>query len=149
MSKHRSLHDSYALSPVSMNDACRGGAARDSMTVSPVSPVSVSGLAGVTAWRDAYLESGAASHETRAAFLAIARERGLTVSQRAGLLMARDASGRVVGFLDTYPRDGTPDRPAPTTPCAGCGAQPAGTYHDGSPRYRCGPHPVTYAEETR
>lgn len=28
----------------------------------------------------------------------------------------------------------------PITPCFTCGALPAGTYPDGSPRYSCGPH---------
>lgn len=105
-------------------------------------------MSALETWRDAYVESGSASAETRRAFRAMAAERGLTVQRRGSLLLARDAGGRVVGFLDTHPRDGSTGRAIPSTPCVGCGAAPVGTYHDGSPRYQCGPHPVTYAKET-
>lgn len=32
------------------------------------------------------------------------------------------------------------EKKLPDIPCATCGKPPTGTYHDGSPRYSCGPH---------
>lgn len=102
---------------------------------------------------DEYTEAG-----TTHRFEDWCRDAGFRYSRKGGFHLAHDESGRLVAAADVDPRTSEaarswtwrhghhPDephadrRPLPAKPCVTCHAAPVGTFHDGSPRYACGPH---------
>lgn len=91
--------------------------------------------AGLKDVLDAYMETGSASARFLVAFRAWAKTNTLKTSQRGGWRFAKDERGQIVAAASAR-APSSPD-PLPTRPCATCGAAPAGTFQDGSPRYRC------------
>jgi hypothetical protein len=79
---------------------------------------------------------------TRTAFMEMAAANDWSYEDRGGVLIAFDDHQRLAAAAYARGTDVDDLRPEriPTTPCATCGAAPVGTFHEGSPRYTCGPH---------
>ena len=63
----------------------------------------------------------------------VRRVKGVVTVSRAGRVIAAAAPTR-------HERPGQEPRPIVGEPCATCSAAPTSTFHDGSPKYDCGPH---------
>jgi hypothetical protein len=92
-----------------------------------------------------YMESG---HVLDEQVRQLAADIGGTYERRTypRLVLHLVRRGDHVVFAGSNERQATRyERPDPI-PCATCGSTPIGTFHDGSPRYDCGPHFAVYSE---